>query len=162
MGAEMHSPPITIGRVLRGLVFGTLLAWLLTSPALGGGLAALCLSTTIPEVAYRCQYNDPDWSNSNSYGPANCFIGATPEQADAVHWQVDGPGPGTGWPGLGFDSSETRSSFRTRRLVPIRRESRAGRSTEEMHGGAKIAASACGHGSVRMRTPRTRDESATH
>jgi len=57
---------------------------------------------------YRCQYHDPDWRGSNSYGQiTDCFLGATQEQADAVHWQVDGPGPGAGWPGRGFSGSHS-------------------------------------------------------
>ena len=56
---------------------------------------------------YRCQYNDPDWIGSNDYGRTDCYLGATQEQADAVHWQVDGPGPGAGWPGRGFGGSNS-------------------------------------------------------
>jgi len=41
---------------------------------------------------YRCQYNDPDFWNSNSYGTSgHCWLGSTPERADAYHWQIDGP-----------------------------------------------------------------------
>ncbi len=43
----------------------------------------------------RCQYSDPDWPNSNSYGSpdaATCFPGETPLQADAVFWGLSGPG----------------------------------------------------------------------
>ncbi|MCP3979171.1 MAG: S8 family serine peptidase [bacterium] len=38
---------------------------------------------------YRCQYSDPDWVGSNSYGIiSDCYVGATPAQADAYFWQL--------------------------------------------------------------------------
>ena len=38
---------------------------------------------------YRCQYADPDWRGSNSYGQVtDCFLGANPQQTDATFWQV--------------------------------------------------------------------------
>jgi hypothetical protein len=41
---------------------------------------------------YRCQYSDPDWINSNSYGAiTDCFIGASVAQTDATWWQVHTP-----------------------------------------------------------------------
>ena len=41
---------------------------------------------------YRCQYHDPDWTNSNSYGTTtDCFLGATAAQVDAYYWQTVGP-----------------------------------------------------------------------
>jgi hypothetical protein len=41
---------------------------------------------------YRCQYHDPAFLNSNSWGViTDCFLGATAAQADALHWQIDGP-----------------------------------------------------------------------
>ena len=41
---------------------------------------------------FRCQYHDPSWTNSNSYGQAtDCFLGATQAQVDAYYWQVVGP-----------------------------------------------------------------------
>jgi len=41
---------------------------------------------------FRCQYNDPIWINSNSYGSTNdCFLGATAAQVDAYYWQIVGP-----------------------------------------------------------------------
>ncbi|MCP3980277.1 MAG: S8 family serine peptidase [bacterium] len=37
----------------------------------------------------RCQYSDPDWVNSNSYGAiTDCFVGPTAAAADAYTWQV--------------------------------------------------------------------------
>jgi len=57
---------------------------------------------------FRCQYSDPDWTGSNSYGHiTDCFLGATAQQADATYWQVDGPGPDPGWPGRGFSGSHS-------------------------------------------------------
>jgi hypothetical protein len=41
---------------------------------------------------YRCQYSDPDWPGSNSYGQiTDCYLGASQAQADAVFWQVNTP-----------------------------------------------------------------------
>jgi hypothetical protein len=41
---------------------------------------------------YRCQYHDPDWRASSSYGViTDCYLGANPAQADAYFWQVHGP-----------------------------------------------------------------------
>jgi len=56
---------------------------------------------------FRCQYHDPDWQYSNSYGITDCYLGATPQQADATFWQVDGPGPDPGWPGRGFSGNHS-------------------------------------------------------
>ncbi|MCP3981018.1 MAG: S8 family serine peptidase [bacterium] len=40
----------------------------------------------------RCQYMDPDWTNSNSYGSiSDCFVGPTSSGVDAYYWQVTGP-----------------------------------------------------------------------
>jgi len=42
---------------------------------------------------WRCQYSDPDWPNSNSYGNDigwDCFPGMNLDHANAVYWQVDG------------------------------------------------------------------------
>jgi hypothetical protein len=47
----------------------------------------------INSEGWRCQYSDPDWVNSNSYGNEigeDCFPGATLEGANAIYWQVDG------------------------------------------------------------------------
>ncbi len=41
---------------------------------------------------YRCQYSDPDWVGSNSYGAiTDCFMGASPTQADDFFWQIHTP-----------------------------------------------------------------------
>jgi len=44
---------------------------------------------------YRCQYFDPDWMNSNTYGNPlyieECYIAASPLHADAVWWGLSGP-----------------------------------------------------------------------
>jgi hypothetical protein len=37
---------------------------------------------------YRCQYHDPDWIQSNSYGLTDCYLGATPAQAASFFWAV--------------------------------------------------------------------------
>jgi hypothetical protein len=42
---------------------------------------------------WRCQYSDPDWVNSNSYGNAiaeDCYPGATLNGANAIYWGIDG------------------------------------------------------------------------
>ncbi|MCP3978372.1 MAG: hypothetical protein GY716_03430 [bacterium] len=40
----------------------------------------------------RCQYSDPDWIYSNSYGAiTDCFVGPTAAAADAYRWQVHRP-----------------------------------------------------------------------
>ena len=43
---------------------------------------------------YRCQYNDPDWANSNHYHALDpvhqCYPGLNLAHADAVFWQIDG------------------------------------------------------------------------
>jgi Tol biopolymer transport system component len=42
---------------------------------------------------YRCQYIDPDYHGGAAYGIiTDCFLGASAGQADAYHWQIDGPG----------------------------------------------------------------------
>jgi len=41
---------------------------------------------------YRCQYSDPDWLNSDSYGEpqaSNCYPGASQTHADATFWRID-------------------------------------------------------------------------
>jgi hypothetical protein len=42
---------------------------------------------------YRCQYSDPDWQNSNSYGEGllDCYLGSSTAHADAVWWGLSGP-----------------------------------------------------------------------
>jgi hypothetical protein len=45
---------------------------------------------------WRCQYTDPDWVYSNSYNAIDdCYIAATPPQADAYFWQIDSVATGT-------------------------------------------------------------------
>jgi hypothetical protein len=39
---------------------------------------------------WRCQYTDPDWINSETYGRDDCYPGMSLAQADAVFWQLDG------------------------------------------------------------------------
>jgi hypothetical protein len=41
---------------------------------------------------YRCQYHDPDWQHSNSFGRTECHLGvASSAHADAVFWGLSGP-----------------------------------------------------------------------
>ena len=57
---------------------------------------------------YRCQYTDPDWIESNSYDfTTDCFLGASPAQADAYFWQVNGAGSPDG----GRSYTGTRSLY---------------------------------------------------
>jgi hypothetical protein len=37
---------------------------------------------------FRCQYNDPDFTNSNSYGYTQCFMGAPTPAQNAYDWHV--------------------------------------------------------------------------
>jgi hypothetical protein len=39
---------------------------------------------------YRCQYNDPDFANSNSYGNTFCYLGATLPVNNGYDWHVHG------------------------------------------------------------------------
>ncbi|HEX5043845.1 MAG TPA: hypothetical protein VFV75_13120, partial [Candidatus Polarisedimenticolaceae bacterium] len=39
---------------------------------------------------HRCQYNDPDFVNSNSYGYTDCFLGAATTVQNAYDWHVHG------------------------------------------------------------------------
>ena len=45
---------------------------------------------------YRCQYHDPDWVNSMTYGipefAEECYLNVSPLHADAVWWGLSGPG----------------------------------------------------------------------
>jgi hypothetical protein len=45
---------------------------------------------------WRCQYSDPDWPNSSSYGMPDhadiCYPGASQLHADATWWGLSGPG----------------------------------------------------------------------
>lgn len=55
---------------------------------------------------YRCQYHDPNFSNSNSYGvDYDCFLGASAAGADALWWRVDGPEAADG--GRAFDGARS-------------------------------------------------------
>ncbi|HEX5042697.1 MAG TPA: hypothetical protein VFV75_07310, partial [Candidatus Polarisedimenticolaceae bacterium] len=39
---------------------------------------------------FRCQYSDPDFANSNSYGSTQCFLGAPVGAQNAYDWHVHG------------------------------------------------------------------------
>ncbi|HEX5044808.1 MAG TPA: hypothetical protein VFV75_18055 [Candidatus Polarisedimenticolaceae bacterium] len=41
---------------------------------------------------HRCQYNDPDFENSNSYGRAQCFLGGDTPAQNGYDWHVHGLG----------------------------------------------------------------------
>ena len=46
-------------------------------------------NSEVASEGFRCQYSDPDWVNSNSYGAIfDCWLGASGPQADAYFWQV--------------------------------------------------------------------------
>ena len=62
---------------------------------------------------WRCQYTDPDWINSGSYGQdeaLNCFPTYNLTQASAVFWQLDGAGVPTS-PDGGRAKSGTKSMY---------------------------------------------------
>ena len=49
------------------------------------------LSSIGASDGYRCQYNDPDNSNSNAPGRTNCHLAPNPAHASATWWQLSGP-----------------------------------------------------------------------
>jgi hypothetical protein len=59
---------------------------------------------------YRCQYHDPDWINSMTYGipefADECYLNVSPLHADAIWWGLSGPGisPENGRGFTGFHS----------------------------------------------------------
>jgi hypothetical protein len=62
---------------------------------------------------WRCQYADPDWPNSGSFGSdqaATCYPAYTLTQSNAVFWQIDGPAPYTS-PDGGRAKVGTRSLY---------------------------------------------------
>jgi hypothetical protein len=64
----------------EGTGFGTF-----TTMTLDHNLASLALSD-----GHRCQYSDPDFSNSGSYGNTFCFLGFTNGANNAYDWHVHG------------------------------------------------------------------------
>jgi hypothetical protein len=49
-------------------------------------------SSEVQSEGYRCQYSDPDWVNSNSYGQiTDCWLAASPAQATDFYWRVNKP-----------------------------------------------------------------------
>jgi hypothetical protein len=54
-----------------------------TSQSLDAGKESLAASNGM-----RCQYNDPDFVNSNSYGNSFCYVGAFPAAQNAYDWHV--------------------------------------------------------------------------
>jgi hypothetical protein len=50
------------------------------------------LSSLAGSNGYRCQYHDPDWPNSNSYGQiTDCFLGANAAHASEFYWRINKP-----------------------------------------------------------------------
>jgi hypothetical protein len=48
------------------------------------------LGNLVSSDGYRCQYSDPDWAESNSYGQiTDCYLTANQAHADLVYWQVN-------------------------------------------------------------------------
>ena len=99
----------------RGLTLCAAVIMIATSPALAGEFFEGFEDGTLGQMepmnidagksslaasdGYRCQYNDPDWINSNLYvepGPGNkpsdsdCYLGATAQQAADFFWNVVG------------------------------------------------------------------------
>ena len=68
--------PTTFSEGFEGAGFGTF-----TTMTLDTGMANLAASDGL-----RCQYSDPDFPNSNSYGNTFCYLGST--AADAFDWHV--------------------------------------------------------------------------
>ena len=54
-----------------------------TTQSLDAGRESLAASN-----GFRCQYNDPDFVNSNSYGNTCCFLGAPSAAQNAYDWHV--------------------------------------------------------------------------
>jgi Tol biopolymer transport system component len=50
------------------------------------------LSSLAASDGYRCQYSDPDWPNSYSYGQiTDCFLGANAAHASQFYWRINKP-----------------------------------------------------------------------
>ena len=46
-------------------------------------------NSEVASEGYRCQYSDPDWVYSNSYGQiSDCWLAATPAQSDRYFWKI--------------------------------------------------------------------------
>jgi hypothetical protein len=61
---------------------------------------------------WRCQYSDPDWPNSGSYGgePAStCYPAMNLAQSNAIFWQLDGPDASIGSPDGGRAKTNAHS-----------------------------------------------------
>ncbi len=72
--------PSTFTEGFEGAGFGSF-----TSMTLDTNMASLALSD-----GFRCQYNDPDFVNSNSYGNTFCYLGFTTPGNNAYDWHVHG------------------------------------------------------------------------
>lgn len=63
-----------------------------------GGFGSLTLqnldaskATNALSDGYRCQYSDPDYPNSNSFGETECYLGFSAGQNPINDWHVHGP-----------------------------------------------------------------------
>ncbi|HEX5043626.1 MAG TPA: hypothetical protein VFV75_12010 [Candidatus Polarisedimenticolaceae bacterium] len=74
--------PGTYTEGFEGAGFGSF-----TSMTLDTNIASLDLSDKL-----RCQYSDPDFINSNSYGNTFCYLGFTTAANNAFDWHVHGLG----------------------------------------------------------------------
>ncbi len=74
--------PTTYTEGFEGAGFGSF-----TTQTLDVGRESLSASQ-----GFRCQYNDPDFVNSNSYGNTACFLGAALPSNNAYDWHVHGLG----------------------------------------------------------------------
>ncbi len=70
--------PSTYTEGFENAGFGTF-----TTMSLDVGKASLTLSQ-----GHRCQYNDPDFANSNSYGNTYCYLGFPTASENAYDWHV--------------------------------------------------------------------------
>ncbi len=74
--------PTSYTEGFEGAGFGTF-----TTQSLDVGRESLAASD-----GHRCQYNDPDFANSNSYGRATCFLGGGTPAQNGYDWHVHGLG----------------------------------------------------------------------
>ena len=72
--------PTTFTEGFEGAGYGSFM-----SMSLDTGIASLALSD-----GFRCQYNDPDFPNSNSYGGTHCYLGFPLASNNGFDWHVHG------------------------------------------------------------------------
>ncbi|MDH3786053.1 MAG: hypothetical protein OEV00_12090, partial [Acidobacteriota bacterium] len=82
----------------------------------------------VPSDGFRCQYSDPDYVNSNSYGQIDdCWVGSSGTAAAAVNWWINttaNPNGGRGYSGdqslyYGVDPEDVAFDAQTTRLAVI-------------------------------------------